>query len=140
MTMPKPEPAIALGMSIGLWIGELLFALQYWLTRPLVICAGLVATAAAGFVALVPHCDINRVAALDVKAIANAIDLYRAEQQRLPDALSDLRPKYLKDLHRDPWMHEYRYTHDARGFAVFSLGPDGAPGGGDDILFQEGLQ
>jgi general secretion pathway protein G len=84
----------------------------------------------------------------DVAAIAQALKLYRLDNQRYPtteQGLSALvsRPTvppvppnwkpngYLERLPKDPWSHPYQYLNPGlRGeIDVFSLGADGQPGG-----------
>ncbi|MFL5401176.1 MAG: hypothetical protein ACJ79P_25005, partial [Myxococcales bacterium] len=48
--------------------------------------------------------------------------------------LRDLAPLYVREVHRDPWNHEYRLDIDG-GVAEFrSAGPNGRYGDGDDIV------
>jgi hypothetical protein len=47
-------------------------------------------------------------------------------------------PKYIKDLHKDPWGSEYSYVRTGEGYDVYSYGPDKAQGGGDDITVHGG--
>jgi general secretion pathway protein G len=70
---------------------------------------------------------------LDLKAISNGIDLYHVETGQWPDSLQQLAPKYIKEIHKDPWGSEYSYVRTGEGFTVYSYGPDKAQGGGDDI-------
>jgi general secretion pathway protein G len=77
-------------------------------------------------------------AELDLKAIGNGIDLYHVETGQWPDSLQQLMPKYIKDVHKDPWGTDYSYVRTGEGFSVYSYGPDKAQGGGDDITVQGG--
>ena len=79
-----------------------------------------------------------RTAGLDLKAISNGVDLYHVETGQWPDSLQQLVPKFIKDLHKDPWGSEYSYVRSGDGFNVYSYGPDKAQGGGDDITVQGG--
>ena len=79
-----------------------------------------------------------RTATLDLKAISNGIDLFHVETGNYPDGLSGLTPKYIKDLHKDPWGQEYAYVRTGEGYDVYSYGPDKAQGGGDDITVHGG--
>jgi general secretion pathway protein G len=84
----------------------------------------------------------------DVAAIAQALKLYRLDNQRYPTTDPGLaalvaRPTaaplppnwkpngYLERLPKDPWGHPYQYLNPGlRGeIDVFSLGADGQPGG-----------
>jgi general secretion pathway protein G len=75
---------------------------------------------------------------LDLKAISNGIDLYHVETGQWPEALQQLVPKYVKEVHKDPWGSDYSYVRTGDGFSVYSYGPDKAQGGGDDITVQGG--
>ena len=84
----------------------------------------------------------------DVAAIAQALKLYRLDNQRYPTTEQGLaalvsRPTvaplppnwkpngYLERLPKDPWGHPYQYLNPGlRGeIDVYSLGADGQPGG-----------
>ncbi len=79
-----------------------------------------------------------KTATLDLKAISNGVDLYHVETGQWPDSLTQLVPKFLKDMHKDPWGTEYMYVHTGDGYDVYSYGPDKAQGGGDDITVHGG--
>jgi len=79
-----------------------------------------------------------RTARLDLAAISNAVDLYHVETGQWPDGVQQLVPKYLKDMHKDPWGIDYSYVRSGDGFDVYSYGPDKAQGGGDDITVHGG--
>lgn len=50
---------------------------------------------------------------------------------------SDWRGPYIEQLPQDPWGRDYRYrfpgTHNPNSYDVWSVGPDGVSGTGDDI-------
>jgi general secretion pathway protein G len=75
---------------------------------------------------------------LDLKGIANGVDLYHVETGQWPDSLGQLVPKYLKEVHKDPWGTDYGYVRSGDGYDVYSYGPDKAQGGGDDITVHGG--
>jgi general secretion pathway protein G len=79
-----------------------------------------------------------RTAQLDLKAISNGVDLYHVETGQWPEGIQQLMPKYIKDLHRDPWGTEYAYVRTGDGFDVYSYGPNKTQGGGDDITVHGG--
>ena len=79
-----------------------------------------------------------RTATLDLKAISNGVDLYHVETGQWPEGLQQLTPKYIKELHKDPWGSEYAYVRTGEGFDVYSFGPNKAQGGGDDISVHGG--
>ncbi len=80
----------------------------------------------------------ERSASLDLKSISNGVDLYHVETGNWPDSLQQLVPKYLKELHKDPWGSDYQYVRTGDGFDVYSYGKDKAQGGGDDISVHGG--
>jgi general secretion pathway protein G len=82
-----------------------------------------------------------RAALGDIKTYQSAIDLYALEHNdqfpKTLDALVSGRKKYLRELNEDPWGNPYVYLvpgeHHADSFDIFSMGPDGARGTGDDV-------
>ena len=74
-----------------------------------------------------------KTATLDLKAISNGVDLYHVETGGWPDSLSALMPKYIREVHKDPWGSDYQYTKSGEGYSVYSYGPDKTQGGADDI-------
>ena len=83
--------------------------------------------------------------AADMKAIGDALDLYRVDCGHYPDRLDALwiRPPgatgwgpepYLKEYPpKDPWGNEYVYRYEGEGrFEIVSYGADGEPGGQDE--------
>ena len=81
-----------------------------------------------------------RSAKLDLKAIGNGVDLYHVESGQWPDSLSQLVPKQLKELRKDPWGNEYAYVRSGDGYEVYSYGADKAQGGGDDLTEKGGSE
>ncbi|MEQ8693316.1 MAG: type II secretion system major pseudopilin GspG [Pseudomonadales bacterium] len=93
--------------------------------------------------------DATRVqaAAADLRALANALDVYRLDNFQYPSSEQGLEalvekpsgfpePKawnpdgYIKKLPTDPWGSKYVYErYDASEFALYSLGADGQEGG-----------
>jgi len=85
-----------------------------------------------------------------LRVIAEALERYRADLGAYPSTAAGLaalwRPPegqdrwagpYLLEVGEDPWGMPYRYVSPAErrrdGYDLFSLGPDGAEGGGDDV-------
>jgi hypothetical protein len=152
----KPQ-AVAAGMWIGLWAGEIMLAGEYWLARGASLAFGtarawlrrpvlyfsIAAMAAFGTLMAV---NVNnmlkgaqfKTAQLDQRAVMNGVDLYETENGRLPARLEDLVPKYIRELHSDPWGNPYAYYRGEGGSAIVSAGPDGKLGTGDDIVVNEG--
>ncbi len=82
----------------------------------------------------------GKQAAMDIKTISNALDLYKSEFGKYPDSLDALvKEKILKEkkVPKDPWGNEYVYitpgSNNPDGFDLYSFGKDGREGGGDDI-------
>lgn len=71
---------------------------------------------------------------IDVGIFPNdLIDLLEPPQDlRNPDKWSG--PYLAKDqIPLDPWQNDYQYVNEGDDFRIWSLGPDGADGGNDDI-------
>jgi general secretion pathway protein G len=81
-----------------------------------------------------------RVATADVKAIANAVDMFQIKNSRLPETLDQLVPSEIKSIRRDPWGQPFVYVKSGDGYEVYSYGPDKVQGGGDDISSNAGAQ
>jgi general secretion pathway protein G len=79
-----------------------------------------------------------KTARLDLSAISNGVDLYHVETGQWPDSLAQLVPKFVKEVHKDPWGSEYGYVRSGEGYTVYSFGRDKAQGGGDDITVAGG--
>ena len=126
--------------------------------RPILwICLGIAVV--MGFCAVaVPKLDSGKgvkaklaAAQNDVANLHAAIVAYQSDLGRLPTANegfdvlvqrpADGNPNwhgpYLQQIPHDPWGHPYVYLKPgmagSAGFNVVSYGPDGKPGGGDDI-------
>ncbi len=141
------------GLLLGLWIGEVLAAVEYWLLRcgglasrvfdvlrrrPVLIAGAVVLGFFGGVQATLSRmqCDARvRFATLDVKSISTGAELYHVETGRWPSTLEQLVPRYLKELPRDPWGRNYAYYRGEGGIAVASAGPDRELGSGDDLIY-----
>jgi hypothetical protein len=105
--------------------------------RPLVSCASLLLVATSAVALNIRHqlWDSQAMTArLELKAIANGVEVYRSDTGSPPSRLEDLVPKYARDLHRDPWGNNYAFYRGAGGVAIVSAGPDGQLGTADDII------
>ena len=126
--------------------------------RPILwICLGIVVVSGLWAV-VVPKLDSGRggeaklaAAQNDVASLHGAIVAYQSDLGRLPTANegfdvlvqrpADGNPNwhgpYLQETPSDPWGRPYVYVKPgaggSAGFNVLSYGPDGKPGGGDDI-------
>ena len=81
----------------------------------------------------------------ELTAIATALDAYRSEHGGFVTAnagaalIDNLCPRYLRTVIRlDAWSHELDYAGTAGSYRLISRGPDGKPGGGDDIVVENG--
>ena len=83
--------------------------------------------------------------------IKTALDVFHTDTGRYPKGSNNLlelvqqpvgatnwRGPYLEQVPLDPWGHKYIYEypgkHITNGYDLFSAGPDGKPGTGDDIV------
>ncbi len=70
-------------------------------------------------------------ASLDITRLGLAIELYRIEQNKLPDSLEDLTPTYFKTVPLDPFSGKpYRFRKLEPGYVVYSVGEEGVDEGG----------
>ncbi len=77
----------------------------------------------------------------ELSLIAQALDSYRRERgsyvvsDKESVLIDHLSPKYLTPIIRlDPWSRPYQYDGDQTRYSLRSLGPDGKPNTGDDIV------
>lgn len=144
---------LATGLLLGLWIAEVLAATEYWvlktgtvtltattwLLRRWALIVVAVAVGVAGGVTssvFVQRCDLRTKAAFrDVKAISDGTELYRLERGYWPATLEALVPRFIKELHVDPWGRNYAFYRGEGGIAVVSAGPDRELGTGDDLIW-----
>jgi len=94
--------------------------------------------AAAVGVAVMPQLAKARQdrASLDIKAIQQALDLYKTRKGKYPDTGSGLRAlveaQSLKELPKDPWGNDYVYLNEGGKPVITSYGADGQNGGADE--------
>ena len=70
-------------------------------------------------------------ARLDLLQLAFAAEVYHREHGRYPEQLSDLAPKHVPDVPRDPLSGEpFHYEPGAGGFVLYSVGRNGQDDGG----------
>ncbi|XXF76541.1 type II secretion system major pseudopilin GspG [Myxococcaceae bacterium GXIMD 01537] len=97
---------------------------------------GLIATAVG--VAVMTNLDLARKdrAALDIKNIHQALDLYKTRKGQYPATGEGLRALVdagmLREMPRDPWGHDYVYTNETSQPVIVSFGADGQSGGSGD--------
>lgn len=93
--------------------------------------------------------NANRNAAkAQIGMLDESVNMYRIDVGVFPNELIDLleqpqdlrnpdkwRGPYLErdEIPLDPWQNDYQYSNEGDDFRIWSLGPDGADGGTDDI-------
>ena len=88
----------------------------------------------------------KRIAYTQIRQLSDALDLYKLSTNRYPSTAEGLgalaAPKdgskpFLQAVPKDPWGNEYVYvfpgSHNQGSFDLYSYGPDGVQGGGDDV-------
>ncbi|MGZ6125611.1 MAG: type II secretion system protein GspG [Myxococcales bacterium] len=147
------DGTLATGLLVGLWLGEVLATAEYWLLRagslglgalswvlrrPAVIvlafvlaCCGVVG---AGALSRMKQARAM-TAMLDIRCISSAAEIYRTETGQWPVTLEKMVPRFLKELHVDPWGHNYALYRGEGGIAIVSAGPDGELGTADDVFY-----
>jgi hypothetical protein len=83
----------------------------------------------------------------DLRTIATALEAFRRDNGSYVQAdscsalMDNLAPRYVSSIIRlDAWSREFDYKGTAASYHLASLGPDGKPGTGDDIVFENGRQ
>ncbi|HXG92603.1 MAG TPA: type II secretion system protein GspG [Blastocatellia bacterium] len=81
----------------------------------------------------------------DLRTIATALEAFRRERgfyviaDTASALIDNLSPRYLNAVIRlDAWSHEFDYKGTAAGYRLTSLGPDGKPSTGDEIVIENG--
>ncbi|MCX6356818.1 MAG: type II secretion system major pseudopilin GspG [Candidatus Aureabacteria bacterium] len=79
----------------------------------------------------------SKTARIQIANFEQAIQHYYLENNAAyPSTIEALAPEYMDDIPQDPWGRPYVYrfpgTHN-KEYDIESYGPDGAPGGDDDI-------
>ena len=106
-----------------------------------VVILGLLATLVVPAVMGASDTAREKKALTDVRAIADAVRLYRVNNGKFPESLEVLVEKdskgrsQLEELPKDPWDHDYviRQGDRANDFEIISVGPDGTENTEDDI-------
>ncbi|HKP14348.1 MAG TPA: type II secretion system protein GspG [Blastocatellia bacterium] len=83
----------------------------------------------------------------DLRTLVTALEAFRRERGYYVVAdnnsalIDNLAPRYLPAIIRlDAWSHEFQYKGSERGYRLASLGADGKPDSGDEIVFENGQQ
>jgi hypothetical protein len=95
------------------------------------------------------HTAINKEKVLrttaDLRTLATALEAFRRERgfyiaADTNSALVDnLAPNYLSPIIRlDAWSREFEYKGTESGYRLASLGPDGKPNTGDEVIIENG--
>lgn len=81
----------------------------------------------------------------DMRTIATALEAFRRERGLYVEAdtnsalVDNLAPQYMNTIIRlDAWSHEFEYKGTSASYRLASLGPDGKPNSGDEIVFENG--
>jgi len=81
----------------------------------------------------------------DVREVAAALEAFRRERGFLPQAkdfaalIDFLTPHYLpRVIREDYWHRSFVYSMTPHGYRIESLGPDGKPATGDEIVMENG--
>ena len=81
----------------------------------------------------------------EMRTLVTALEAFRRErgfyvEADTNSALADnLAPKYMSTIIRlDAWSHEFEYKGNRTSYRLASLGPDGKPNTGDEIVFENG--
>lgn len=109
-----------------------------------VIIGLLAAIVAPNLIGNIDRAAVTRAKA-DIRAIDNALNLYRLDNFRYPstdeglqalvtnpgDTIAPNWKQYLRSVPADPWNNEYQYLSPGQqgDFDIFSLGADGQEGG-----------
>ncbi len=81
-------------------------------------------------------------ARLDIKGFESGLDLYKLKKGKYPSTAEGLGVLYSEgmlkgSLPKDPWDKDYVYIapgqKNPKSYDITSYGPDGNPGGGDDV-------
>lgn len=89
----------------------------------------------------------KKTAQTQMKQIADALELYKLSNRQYPSTAEGLsalassrsgEAPVMQSVPKDPWDSDYVYIYpgstNPRSFDLMSYGPDGASGGGDDIV------
>jgi hypothetical protein len=81
----------------------------------------------------------------DLRTLVTALEAFRRERGYYVVAdtnsalIDNLAPRYLPAIIRlDAWSHEFQYKGSEGGYRLASLGADGKPDSGDEIVFENG--
>ncbi len=81
----------------------------------------------------------------DLREVATALESFRKERGFYPPVatfaamLDHLVPRYLpRVIREDRWHRPFLYAITPKGYRLESLGPDGRPGTGDEIVIENG--
>jgi Bacterial type II secretion system protein G. len=87
------------------------------------------------------NAEKQTVAKAELASIVKALDSYRRDRgsfvvsEKESVVIDHLSPRYLNQVIRlDPWHRPYQYRGERDRFTLRSLGPDGKPDTGDDIV------
>ena len=77
--------------------------------------------------------DAEGAAHIRISGVALALERFRLANQRLPDSLAELVPRFLEEFPADPFDGApLRYRRLPKGYVVYSIGRDGRDDGGKE--------
>ncbi len=83
----------------------------------------------------------NAAARFDLSSLALALAAYHADHGKYPEQLSELAPKYIATIPRDPFNDDpLHYTRQPKGFLLYSVGRNEKDDGGRDSDSDPGEQ
>jgi general secretion pathway protein G len=96
-----------------------------------VVIIGIVATVVIANIGDKPGIAKARMTATQIKLLKADVELFKVDNNRFPETLHDLIPRYRSELPPDAWDRPFIYhVPGSRGsFDIVSLGEDGKEGG-----------
>lgn len=77
-----------------------------------------------------------------MSSFAQAIELYKMDNKKLPTSLEDLTQTndrnpnpYMKNIPKDPWGQAYEYRPTGKDYTIRSYGDDQQPDTPDDVIW-----
>jgi len=96
-----------------------------------VVILGIMATVVVANIGQKDVVAKTRLTEAQIKLLKGDVELYKIENNRFPESLQDLVPKYRDEVPKDGWDRPFQYrVPGIRGpFDIVSLGEDGVLGG-----------
>lgn len=126
-TMDKAISLVALPLPASLALTNYLDSASQIASKRLYIMSWLTLPALARLTTR----EASTQASLRLAATALAIERFRLQQNRLPDTLAELTPRFIDSVPPDPFDGApLRYRKLPRGYVIYSIGADGHDDGG----------